>query len=200
MNIVSELKINNLQNFARQNFIPVVQESTCNFLFDTVKNLQPKRMLEIGTAIGYSGIVLLNASKSATLTTVELNADRAKMATQNFNEFNVSNRVNLIVNDAMKELENLQNQEFDFVFLDGPKGQYTAYLPLILNILTVGGIIFCDNIEFNHMVNSDKVAPRKVRTIVNNLKKFKTEITNNANLKTTFYNVGDGVAIIEKLK
>ncbi len=198
MNIVDKLQLNEMQKFAKQNYIPVVQDGTCNFLFSQVEKLQPKTILEIGTAIGYSGIVLLNACKTAHLTTIELDGYRFNLASQNFEKFNLTNRCTQILGDAKTELKKLHNK-FDFVFLDGPKGQYLSYLPLILNLLNVGGVIFCDNINFNNMVQGDFAVPHKKRTIVVNLRKFKQEITTRNDLETNFYEIGDGVAIIKKL-
>jgi len=200
MNISDQLQLTELQKFARKNFIPVVQDDTCNFLHETVKQLQPKQMLEIGTAIGYSGIVLLNASKGAHLTTMELDASRYQMAQQNFKEFGVSENITSMLGDAMELLKTLPSNTFDFVFLDGPKGQYLRYLPSILNVLTVGGIVFCDNLNTSKFeVEGQSVVPHKKRTIYNNLNQFRQHITNNKNLQTTFYEVGDTVAIIKKL-
>lgn len=197
MSIVNDLKLNNLQNFARENYIPVVQENSCNFLHEVVADNKPKQILEIGTAIGYSGIVLLNASPKAHLTTIELDEKRFKMATKNLKEFGLKDRVTQILGDAKQVLKTLQ-PIYDFVFLDGPKGQYYAYLPMILDVLKPNGLIFCDNINFNGMVDNGLVAPHKHRTIVNNLRKFKTEIISRQDLVTKLYDVGDGVAVIRK--
>ena len=199
MSIVNDLKLNKLQNFARENYIPVIQESSCNFLYDYVKTLQPKNILEVGTAIGYSGIVLLHASKSASLTTMELDSKRYEMAFQNFKEFGVSSRVTQLLGDAKGLLKQL-DKTYDFIFLDGPKGQYYAYLPLLLNVLKLGGIILCDNLSFNGWVDNGLIAPHKKRTIVTNLRKFKKEILSRQDLATTLFDVGDGIAVIKKIK
>ncbi len=198
MNIVQTLQLNELQEFARKNFIPVVTDDTCNFLFSTVFELKPNRMLEIGTAIGYSGIVMLNASENAHLTTVELNTERHQMAQQNFANFHLTNRVTQINGDAKIVLEKLQGQQYDFVFLDGPKGQYKKHLPLLLPLLSKGGIIFCDNMNFHNLVTQEGTPPKKVRTIVKNLQEFKQMVEAHPQLSAQFYQIGDGVAILTK--
>lgn len=200
MNVSEKLNLTELQKFARQNFIPVVQDDTCNFLHETVKQLQPKNILEIGTAIGYSGIVLLHASENSHLTTLELDQARYEMAQANFKTFGVTNRVTSLLGDALQLLTTLPANTFDFVFLDGPKGQYLRYLPNILNVLKVGGVVFCDNLNTSKFeVEGQSIVPHKKRTIYNNLNQFRQHITNNKNLQTTFYEVGDTVAIMKKL-
>lgn len=197
MSIIDELKLNEMLQFATKNYIPVVCTPTAQFLYDTIKQLKPNNILEIGTAIGYSGIIMLNANKQANLTTIEIEKSRAELAKKNFELYGLTSRVNLIVDDAKNVLHTL-NQKYDFIFLDGPKGQYINYLPYLLKLLNTNGIIFCDNLNLHNLVNNPQV-PRKKRTMVNNIKKFKEQISNSNELQTTFFEIGDGVAIIKKL-
>ena len=97
MNIIDKLKLNEMEAFARTHFIPVVQDSVADFLYQKIVELNPVNVLEIGTAIGYSGIVILNASQNIQLTTIELNAERASMAQENFSKYGVANRTKRLV-------------------------------------------------------------------------------------------------------
>ena len=102
-------------DYSRENFIPTMLSSTARFLYDFVRNGNFKNILEIGTAVGYSGILMLKASSEANLTTVELNQERFLVATENFKKFNLQNRVNLINEDGVSAITKLkeQNKKFD---------------------------------------------------------------------------------------
>ncbi|MGN1066212.1 MAG: O-methyltransferase, partial [Candidatus Fimimonas sp.] len=140
-----------LQKFARERYIPVMLDDTKELLFETVKNACPLRILEIGTAIGYSGIVMLSAAPNATLNTIELDENVAKMAKENFAKAQMSHRVNLFVGDA-REIVTQLTGEYDLIFMDGPKGQYEVFLPYLTDVLKVGGTLVCDNVLYKGLV------------------------------------------------
>lgn len=201
MSIVEQFGLADLKLYANKNYIPVAKDDMLQLLFDYVVEHKPKNILEIGTAIGYSAIVMSKANASSAILTVELNVERYNMALQNFNKFAISN-VTAINDDAKNLIEKLEikNDKFDLIFLDGPKGQYINYLGNLLNILSDNGVIICDNINYKNLLNIKGVAPRKIRTIANNLKKFNETILNDKNLNVELLNVSDGVAKIYKKK
>lgn len=186
-----------LEKFAREHFIPVLLDDTRDLLIDTVSSLQPSSILEIGTAIGYSGTLML-LSTSATLTTIELSEESIAIAENTFKENGVYDRVTQLHGDAKDVLPTIEGK-FDFIFLDGPKGQYIRYLPYLENLLNQGGVIFADNVLYRGMVESTEFIPHKKRTIVVNLRKYLNEVTNSGKFDTIVHKVGDGVAI-SKLK
>lgn len=186
-----------LESYARQNYIPVLLDDTRDLLIKTIKEINPKTILEIGTAVGYSGTLMLKYS-NAILTTIELEEESIKIAENTFKSNNVFDRVNQIKGDAKEVLKNL-NGKFDFIFLDGPKGQYINYLPYLKNLLSDGGTLFADNVLYKGMVESLDFIPHKKRTIVVNLRKYIEMVTNDNELKTTIYHIGDGVAISKKI-
>lgn len=186
-----------LEKFARENYIPVLLDDTRELLIDTVSSLQPAKILEIGTAIGYSGTLML-LSTNATLTTIELSSDSIAIAENTFKENGVFDRVTQLQGDA-KEVIPTINEKFDFIFLDGPKGQYIRYLPYLEKLLNQGGVIFADNVLYKGMVESTEFIPHKKRTIVVNLRKYLNEVTNSGKFDTIVHKIGDGVAI-SKLK
>lgn len=188
--------------YARQNYIPVLLEDTAKLLFNLVYNLKPASILEIGTAIGYSGTLMLSASSKSKLTTIENLESNYNLALQHFKTENLSDRVELIFNDAYNALVNLeqQNRKFDFIFLDGPKGQYIKYLPIIKNLLTKNGVLIADNVHFKGMVFLEGVIPHKKRTIVVNLRKFIAQIKSDSDFETYELKVGDGIILSKKLK
>ena len=185
-------------DYAVQNNVPIIRDESLGVLLDTVKKYNPQNILEIGTAIGYSGIHMLKVS-SAKLTTVELDKTRFEVAKSNFTRFALADRVEMFNMDALKYLQDAVDggKKFDFVFLDGPKGQYVKYLPYLDKLLVGGGIIFADNVYFRGMVQGDEVPPHKYRTIVVNLRKYLQKVSEKP-FKTQIIDIEDGIAITQK--
>lgn len=189
-----------LEKFARERYIPVMLDDTKELLFATVKERQPRRILEIGTAIGYSGIVMLSASEHATLNTIELDEHTAELARANFKEFGLSQRVNIFVGDARQIVPQLTGS-YDFIFLDGPKGQYEVFFPYLTDLLEVGGTLVCDNVLYKGLVEHVPDNKRhKHITVARNMRAFLDDITTNERYSTTLHRIGDGVTVSVKLK
>lgn len=190
----SEMK--EILTYARTNHIPVLLEDTAKLLFSTVYNQKPSTVLEIGTAIGYSGTLLLNAT-NCILTTIENFESNYLLAKKHFASATLTNRVEMIFDDAYNAIVNLNDnhRKFDFIFLDGPKGQYIKYLPILKSMLNDGGILFADNVHFKGMVFMEGTIPHRKRTIVVNLRKYLAQIKNDPDFETIELDVGDGVTI-----
>lgn len=196
---MSKIDLRQLEKFARERYIPVMLDDTRQLLSDTVAALQPKRILEIGTAIGYSGIVMLTAAPFATLNTVEMDEATAHFARMNFEQAGVLSRVNLFVGDAREIVLKLTG-EYDFIFLDGPKGQYLTFLPYLTDVLQSGGTLFCDNVLYKGLVeNVPENKRHKHITVARNMHAFLAEITESPRFQTVVHRVGDGVSISKKL-
>ncbi len=189
-----------LLRYARQRYIPVMLDDTRQLLFDVVSRCRPKRILEIGTAIGYSGIIMLTASPLATLNTIELDEQVANIARQNFQKAEMSDRVNLFVGDA-REIVTLLTGSYDFIFMDGPKGQYEVFLPYLTEVLEVGGTLVCDNVLYKGLAeNVPENKRHKHITVARNMHAFLQDITTNQRYRTQLYRIGDGVSVSVKLK
>ena len=194
------MDLQELKKFARERYIPVMLDDTKELLFETVANAQPKRILEIGTAIGYSGIVMLSASKNATLNTIELDEQTANLARSNFEQFGMSSRVNIFVGDA-REIVPMLSGSYDFIFLDGPKGQYEAFFPYLTDLLEVGGTLVCDNVLYKGLVEHVPDNKRhKHITVARNMRAFLDDVTTNARYSTTLHRIGDGVTVSTKIR
>ena len=196
-NILQNSNMQNILAYARENHIPVLLDDTAKLLFSKINNQNPKNVLEIGTAIGYSGTLILNAS-NCKLTTIEKDEASFNLAKKKKKKFGLTNRVNQILGDALEELNNLVklNKKFDFIFLDGPKGQYIKYLPILKQLLNNGGVLFADNVFFKRMIFIEGTIPHRKRTIVVNLRKFlETVKTDNNFYNVEILDVGDGVLI-----
>ena len=200
-NILRDRDLKKIEKFARINYIPVLLEDTAKLLGKVVKLYEPKNILEIGTAIGYSGTIMLKSSKESQLTTIELDEKNYKMAEENFKNFNLSDRVTQLSGDAYVIMEELATafQKYDFIFLDGPKGQYIKYLPIIKRLLNDGGILFADNVLYKGMVKSQEFIPHKKRTIVVNLRRFLDAIQSDIDFACELRETGDGVMIAKKV-
>lgn len=189
-----------LLRYARQRYIPVMLDDTRQLLFDVVSRCRPKRILEIGTAIGYSGIIMLTASPLATLNTIELDEQVANIARLNFQKAEMSDRVNLFVGDA-REIVTLLTGSYDFIFMDGPKGQYEVFLPYLTEVLEVGGTLVCDNVLYKGLAeNVPENKRHKHITVARNMHAFLQDITTNQRYRTQLYRTGDGVSVSVKLK
>ena len=174
--------------------IPVADDETLQYLLFTVTALQPRRILEIGTAVGLSGAAMLYAVKDATLTTIELEEERFLEAKENFNALRISDRVTAHLGDA-GEILSMMNGQFDFVFLDGPKAQYEKYLFDLKRLMKKGAVLFADDVLLFGWVSGEEETPQKRRSIVEKIRSYLKVITEDKQFITSVLDIGDGVAI-----
>ena len=174
--------------------IPVADDETLQFLLVTLRMARPLKILEIGTAVGLSGVAMLQACKNATLTTMELEEERYLEAKENFKAFGVENRVSAYLGDAGEILAMMDGQ-YDFVFLDGPKAQYEKYLFDLKRLMKKGAILFADDVLLYGWVSGEEETPQKRRSIVEKIRSYLQVITSDKDFTTSVLNVGDGVAL-----
>ena len=193
------LKLCDEREFARENFVPIIRDQSAKYLYEFVKKNNFKNILEIGTAIGYSGSIILSAT-NANLTTIDINENYLERAKSNFEKLGFNNRVEIFHDDAWVIINKLlrENRKFDMIFLDGAKGQYVKYLDVLTSLLEDNGVIFADNVLLGGMVESDNKIPHRKRTMVVNLRKY-LEIVNSEKYQTELIRLEDGIAIT-KLK
>ena len=190
------MTLEEIANRARKGYIPIIRDNTAQALINVCKEKNPKKILEIGTAIGYSGLLMLQNCQ-AFLYTIEKDEQRLAEAEKNFKLFGQEARVKLILDDALIALEKLckDNEKFDLIFLDGAKGQYIKYYPLIKKLLNHDGILFTDNIYMHGMVKSEEKIAHKHRSMVVNLRKYIELLKNDKDFTTNFYDIDDGYSI-----
>jgi predicted O-methyltransferase YrrM len=174
--------------------IPVADDETLQFLLVTLAQVKPLRILEIGTAVGLSGVAMLQALPNARLTTMELEEERYQEAKANFEKFGVSSRVNAFLGDA-GEILAMMDGEYDFVFLDGPKAQYEKYLFDLKRLMKKGATLFSDDVLLFGWVSGEEETPQKRRSIVEKIRSYLDVLTNDPDFVTSVLNVGDGVAL-----
>ena len=192
-----ENKIKELRVFAKNNFVPIVRDDTISKICSIIKEKEYSNLLEIGTAIGYSAICMLTCNTNAKITTIEKNKQRFEEAVKNFESVDLSDRVNPICGDALEELRRLvvEKKKFDFIFLDGPKGQYINYLPLLKKLMTDNATLFADNILLGGLIKNESLVNHKNRTMFTNMKKFLKEIENDSDFQTQIFEIDDGFSI-----
>lgn len=177
--------------------IPVSSDETLAYLCTCALMAKPKKILEIGTAVGVSGICMLEQCAGAHLTTIEYNKDFADEAERNFAEAHMCDRATVVRGDAAEVLPQLR-EEYDFVFLDGPKVQYVKYLPHIKRLLKKGGTLFADDVLLYGWVNGERETPKKRRMLVEHIREYITAVTTDNDLYSVIVDVGNGVALSVK--
>lgn len=188
------------RNEAKRLGVPVADDETMQYLCVTVRALQPKKILEIGTAVGLSGTAMLLCAKDARLTTIEVEEDSYLKAKENFRLFGVEDRVVGYLGDAADVLSAMPkelNGTFDFIFLDGPKAQYLNYLPDLKRLLKKGGVLFSDDILLYGWVDGEP--PHKRRPLVEKIRDYLRAICSDKQLSTSILPIGDGVAVSVRL-
>lgn len=187
-----------IKEYARASWIPVILDDSLKYIENEIlKGKKLNRILEIGTAIGYSSICFSKfLAEDGKIDTIEIDKQRIMIAKVNTDMMGVSDKINIIEGDALKVIKKLDDK-YDFIFIDGPKSHYIEYLPICLNLLQKDGIIIADNILYKGMVTGDYTA-HKQRTAVNRLRQFIDMVENDASLTHKLVDVGDGLMIIQK--
>ncbi len=174
--------------------IPVADDETLNFLLVMLAAVKPKRILEIGTAVGLSATAMLYACPDAKLTTMELEEERYLEAKKNFADFGITERVTAHLGDAGEILAMMDGQ-FDFVFLDGPKAQYEKYLFDLKRLMVQGAVLFADDVLLYGWVSGEEPTPQKRHSIVDKIRSYLSVVTADTDFTTSVLDVGDGVAL-----
>ncbi len=189
--------IKEMKEYAEENKIPIMLDDGINFLTNLVIKHQPQNILEIGTAIGYSAILMALNDKNVKITSIERDHERYLEAVKNIKKAKLEDRITLIYNDALQvELDN----KFDLIFIDAAKGKDLAFFEKFAKNLSDDGLIVTDNINFHGYVlmKEDEIKSKNLRSLVKKIKIYMDFLKNNKDFTTTFYDVGDGVAVSKR--
>ena len=187
-------ELNKIKQKALEEHIPIIMDDTLEVVDKILKEIKPQKILEIGTAIGYSAMCFSEyLQENGTIDTIERDAQRVEEAKTNIEKVGVSNKINIYEGDAVEILPTL-NEKYDAIFIDAAKGKYPFFLKEALRMLKPNGVILADNILYKGYVMSD-YNKHKQRTAVRNLREYIKEVTEDPNLETEILEVGDGLAI-----
>jgi predicted O-methyltransferase YrrM len=194
MSDMSEL-FKEIEVYAKENNIPIINKVSSQLLIDTVKEKAPKSILEIGTAVGYSALLMANYMPiEGTIITIEQDANRIDTAYNFITRAGRIEQIQLLDGDASDILVQLEDT-FDLVFIDAAKGQYLDYLQKVMDKLSVGAVIIADNVLFRGMVMGQEPPLKRYRTIVKRLREYLDFVSHDPRFSTTIHYEGDGVAI-----
>ncbi len=187
-----------LEEYAYQNKIPIIRPEVAQFILTITKIANPNNILEIGTAIAYSAIVLsAGLQELGKITTIEKDNQMANIAQENIIRANKQNTIKIINDDAKNVLPMLKGK-YDLIFMDAAKGQYPKFLPACLSLLKTEGILITDNVLYKGMVANKALANARNKTIIKRLQEYNTQIMKHPDLISSIIPIGDGVAISYK--
>lgn len=186
-----------IKEYAKENDVPIMLDDGINYLTTFVIKHQIKNVLEIGTAIGYSAIMMALASPNLKITSIERDEERYLEAVKNVKKFKLEDRITLIYKDA-QDVE--INEKYDLIFLDAAKGKNTEFFKKFSKNLNKGGYIITDNISFHGYVEKDEteIKSRNLRGLVRKIKDYIKFLKENEEFNTDFYELGDGIAVSYK--
>ncbi len=188
-----------IEQEALASYVPIIRKETQSLLKTLLTMLRPARVLEVGTAVGFSALLMSEyLTEGAHITTIEKYEKRIPIARQNFRRAGKEEQITLIEGDAMEVLRSLDGP-FDFVFMDAAKGQYPHYLPEVLRLLTPGGVLMSDNVlQDGSLIESRFAVERRDRTIHSRMREYLYELKHREDLMTSILPLGDGVALTVK--
>lgn len=188
-----------IETGARERDVPIIRKETKEFLKTLLRMKQPKRILEVGTAVGYSALYMKQyIGEDATITTIENYPPRIEEASINFENWDKEKQITLIPGDAALVLKELEGP-YDFIFMDAAKGQYIHFLPEIIRLLAKGGILLSDNVlQDGDIIESRYAIKRRNHTIHSRMREYLYVLKNKEEFTTSIIPIGDGVALSVK--
>ena len=183
-----------MEKYAEANNIPIIEIDSIKFIMKYIRMNNVKSVLEIGTAIGYSAILMANATGDVEITTIEKDEKRYREAVKNVNNCGLDKRIEVVYNDALEV--NLAGHSYDLIFIDAAKGGYIKYFEKFCNYLNPGGVIITDNLKFHGLVkNKNMVKSKNLKGIVDKIEKYIEFLDNNKDYITKYYDIGDGLSV-----
>lgn len=187
-----------IEREAHKDLVPIIRKEMESFLRVILTIKHPKEILELGTAIGYSAILMSEAC-DAKITTIENYEKRIPIARENFAKAGKQDQIELLEGDALEVMKTLPEAKYDFIFMDAAKAQYINYLPEVMRLLTPGGVLITDNVlQDGDLIQSKFVVRRRDRTIHKRMREFLEEIKHDDRLETSIVPIGDGIVMAVK--
>jgi predicted O-methyltransferase YrrM len=188
--------IEEIEEDAKINKVPIISKDSLSFLFMLIDLKTPKRVLEIGTAIGYCAINLASFDDDLIVDSIERDEELFSKAKLNVSKANLEKRINLYLADALT-IDNSELKTYDLIFIDGAKAQYEKFFNKFKSLLNEGGIIVSDNLLFHNLLFEENVS-KNVKGLTSKLKKYNLFLKENEEFKTYFFQIGDGIGVSVK--
>lgn len=197
MNVVAIImsNIESIKAYALENQVPIIKDAGLAFLLEQIKQFNVSSILEIGTAIGYSAIMM--AQTGSNVVTIERDPKMYEEAQKNINSLNLTDKIKVIYADALMAFDQVKDNQFDLLFIDAAKAQYQKFFDIYTPLVKKGGIVVCDNLEFHGLVANPDLSncSRSLRALVRKLRNFRESLANNEAFQTKFYSIGDGMSV-----
>ena len=184
-----------MEKYAVDNNVPIIEKKSIMYIMKYIKNHNVLNILEIGSAIGYSAILMASSAKDVTVTTIERDEVRYMECLKNVKKCGMEKKINVVFQDAL-ELNLSEELRYDLIFIDAAKGQYTKFFEKYKHFLNPGGVIITDNIKFHGYVGeSSKLDKGNLKSLVEKIENYVEFLKNNTEFDTEFKDIGDGLAI-----
>ena len=195
---MNQVELEKIKQKALENHIPIIMDDTLEVMEKYLVEMKPDKILEIGTAVGYSAMCFTKfLAENGKIDTIERENERAQEAKENIKKVGVEEKIQIYEGDAVEILPTL-NEKYDMIFIDAAKGKYPFFLEQALRLLSKTGIIIADNVLYKGYVMSD-YNKHKQRTAVRNLREYLAKVQQNPHLDTQILDVGDGLAISRRI-
>ena len=183
-----------MEDYAKKNNIPIIEQESIAFIMKLIKQNNLKNILEIGSAIGYSSILMASVSEDVKVTTIERDETRYMECLKNVKKCGFDKKVSVVYQDALDI--NLTDVEYDLIFIDAAKGQYIKFFEKFQYFLAPKGYIITDNLKFHGNVGkSDKLTSKNLKSIVSKIEKYIEFLKVNEEFETQFLDIGDGLSV-----
>ncbi len=188
-------QIKEMEQYAIDNNVPIIEKASIAYIMKYIKEHNVKSVLEIGSAIGYSAILMASSSANCVVTTIERDEVRYMECLKNVKKCGLEKKINVVFQDAL-ELNLSEELKYDLIFIDAAKGQYTKFFEKYKNFLNPGGVIITDNIKFHGYVGgSNKLDKGNLKSLVEKIEGYVEFLKNNTEFDTEFKDIGDGLSI-----
>lgn len=187
-------KIIEMEEYAKEHNVPIIEKESIAFIMKFIKANDVKEILEIGSAIGYSAILMASVKDDIKVTTIERDETRYMECLKNVKKCDMQDKINVVYQDALEV--NLSGVSYDLIFIDAAKGQYTKFFEKYKYFLKPNGVIISDNLKFHgHVGNRSNIANRNLKQLVGKIENYIDFLKDNEEFETKFYDVGDGLSV-----
>ncbi len=186
-----------MEEYANEHNVPIIEKKSIAFIMKYIKSHNIKSVLEIGSAIGYSAILMASASEDVYVTTIERDETRYMECLKNVKKCKLDKIINVVFQDALEV--NMGDVKYDMIFIDAAKGQYTKFFEKFKYFLNDGGVIISDNLKFHgHVGNSANIESKNLKSLVQKIESYIDFLKDNEEFETEFFDIGDGLSVSVK--